>query len=243
MATPKRIFIIPYRNRPQQKFFFEKWMSFILENENDYEIYFSHQCDNRSFNRGATKNIGFLAAKSKYPNDYKDITFIFNDVDTVPFTKLFDYQTTIGVVKHYYGFKYTLGGIVVMKGADFEKINGYPNYWGWGNEDNALQNRCLKNNIIIDRSQFYPAGDPNIFQLFDGITRVVNRTDKSNLINDDGSNGINTIKNLIYSINTESVEPKDNMYGFMEKRYVVNILHFVIENNDYNRKNTETVGT
>ena len=80
---PKKVFIVPYRNRVQQKFFFSKYMSFILENEEDYEIYFSHQCDTRNFNRGATKNIGFIAMKQKYPNDYKNITFIFNDVDTL----------------------------------------------------------------------------------------------------------------------------------------------------------------
>ena len=98
---PKRVFIVPYRNRIQHKFFFSKYMSFILEDADDYEIYFSHQCDPRTFNRGATRNIGFLAVKEKYPNDYKDITFIFNDVDTIPFTKIFEYKTTPGVVKHY----------------------------------------------------------------------------------------------------------------------------------------------
>ena len=139
--VPKRIFIVPYRNRIQHKFFFSKYMSFILEDADDYEIYFSHQCDSRSFNRGATRNIGFLAVKEKYPNDYKDITFIFNDVDTIPFYKIFDYETPEGVVKHYYGFKYALGGIVVIKGSDFEKTNGFPCYWGWGMEDNTLQNQ------------------------------------------------------------------------------------------------------
>ena len=74
--VPKKVFIVPYRNRIQHKFFFSKYMSFILEDDNDYEIFFSHQCDSRTFNRGATKNIGFIAARNKYPNDYKDITFI-----------------------------------------------------------------------------------------------------------------------------------------------------------------------
>ena len=90
---PKRIFIVPYRNRIQNKFFFCKYMNFILEDCDDYEIYFSHQCDARTFNRGAIKNLGFIAAKNKYPQHYKDITFIFNDVDTIPFYKIFDYET------------------------------------------------------------------------------------------------------------------------------------------------------
>ena len=69
---PKKVFIVPYRNRPQHKFFFSKYMSFILEEKDDYENYFSHQCDARSFNRGGTKNIGFLAIKNRYPNDYQN---------------------------------------------------------------------------------------------------------------------------------------------------------------------------
>ena len=69
---PKKIFIVPYRNRIQHKFFFSKYMTFLLEDQKDnYEIYFSHQHDERNFNRGATRNIGFLSVKAKYPNDYK----------------------------------------------------------------------------------------------------------------------------------------------------------------------------
>ena len=139
--TPKTIFIVPYRNRPEQKFFFCKYMSFLLDHKKDYEIYFSHQCDERPFNRGATRNIGFLAMKEKYPDSYRDITFVFNDLDTVPFNRIFDYQTDHGTVKHYYGFETSLGGIVVMKGADFERVNGYPNFWSWGREDACLQKR------------------------------------------------------------------------------------------------------
>jgi len=213
IKVPNRVFIVPYRNRVQHKFFFSKYMSFILEDCDDYEIYFSHQCDARTFNRGATKDIGFLAVKEKYPNHYKDITFIFNDVDTIPFNKIFDYQTTYGVVKHYYGFKYALGGIVVMKGADFEKINGFPCFWGWGMEDNALQKRCDAYGLSVDRSVFYEIGSPEILQLFDGISRIISKKDPWRGEHDDGSDGLKTIHQLKYSIDEKSENPNDNFFA------------------------------
>ncbi len=226
--VPKRVFIVPYRNRVQHKFFFSKYMSFILENCDDYEIYFSHQCDARTFNRGATKDIGFLAIKDKYPNDYKDITFVFNDVDTIPFNKIFDYQTTHGVVKHYYGFKYALGGVVVMKGADFEKINGFPCFWGWGMEDNALQKRCDYYGLTIDRSVFYEIGSPEILQLFDGISRIISKKDPWRGENDDGIDGLRTIHQLKYSIDEKSENPNDNIFAVHNPRiFFLNISTFL----------------
>ena len=227
-TIPKRVFIVPYRNRVQHKFFFSKYMSFILEDCDDYEIYFSHQCDARTFNRGATKDIGFLAVKEKYPNDYKDITFIFNDIDTIPFNKIFDYQTAHGVVKHYYGFKYALGGIVVMKGADFEKINGFPCFWGWGMEDNALQKRCDGYGLTVDRSVFYEIGSPEILQLFDGISRIISKKDPWRGENDDGVDGLRTIHQLKYSIEEKSENPNDNIFAVHNSRiFFINIATFL----------------
>ena len=225
---PKRVFIVPYRNRVQHKFFFSKYMSFILEDCDDYEIYFSHQCDARTFNRGAAKNIGFLAIKEKYPENYKDITFIFNDVDTIPFNKIFDYQTTDGVVKHYYGYKYALGGIVVMKGHDFERINGFPCYWGWGMEDNVLQKRCSKAGLKIDRNVFYNIGSPEILQLFDGISRIISKKDPWRMDTDNGVDGVRTIHKLEYTIDTSSANPNDNIFTVHNSRiYFINISRFL----------------
>ena len=237
-TIPKRVFIVPYRNRVQHKFFFSKYMSFILEDCDDYEIYFSHQCDARTFNRGATRNIGFLAVKNKYPEHYKDITFIFNDVDTIPFNKIFDYQTTKGVVKHYYGYKYTLGGIVVMKGEDFEKINGYPCFWGWGMEDNCLQKRCEILNISIDRSHFYNIGSPQILQLFDGISRIISKKDPWRMEHDDGVDGLKTIHKLEYTIDDKSANMNDNLFSVHNPRiFFINIQTFLTkvryENDQY----------
>jgi hypothetical protein len=225
---PKRIFIVPYRNRVQHKFFFSKYMSFILEDKDDYEIYFTHQCDARTFNRGAIKNIGFIAAKNKYPQHYKDITFIFNDVDTIPFTKIFDYETTHGVVKHYYGFKYALGGIVVMKGSDFERTNGFPGFWGWGMEDNVLQKRCDALGLTIDRSVFYNIGSPEILQLFDGISRIISKKDPWRGENDDGIDGLRTITQLKYTIDPKSENPNDNIFVVNNPKIsVINVSTFL----------------
>lgn len=228
-TIPKKIFIVPYRNRVQHKFFFSKYMTFLLEDEHpgDYEIYFAHQSDDRPFNRGAMKNIGFIAMKNKYPNHYLDIDFIFNDVDTMPFNKIFDYSTSYGVVQHLYGFRFALGGIVIFKGGDFERINGYPNYWGWGMEDNILQHRCLKNNLQIDRSQFYSLGDQHILQLFEGIKRIVTQDSKSHAKQDNGVDGLETIFGLMYEISDESYNSDDNV-NVVDNIYiqVINITAF-----------------
>ena len=229
-SIPKRIFIVPYRNRPEQKFFFCKYMEFLLEYMTDYEVYFSHQSDERSFNRGGTKNIGFLAMKAKYPDDYKNITFIFNDLDTIPFNRIFEYETTQGIVKHYYGFDHSLGGIVVMKGCDFELINGYPNFWSWGFEDACLQKRCLNAKLVIDRSNFYKIGSPEILQLFDGMDRIINKKDPHKLHTDTGHTGLRSIHKLEYTIEGASTNEKDNLYQGMPDNYgYINITSFLSE--------------
>jgi hypothetical protein len=155
---PKIIFIVPYRNREEHLEYFKKHIKIVLEDlpPESYNIYYIHQCDDRVFNRGAMKNIGFLMVKNKYPDHYKNITLVFNDVDSIPLNKnLLNYTTVPGVVKHFYGYHHTLGGIVSMNAYDFEKINGYPNFWAWGYEDNMLQQRAIKAKYEINRSNFF----------------------------------------------------------------------------------------
>lgn len=126
----------------------------------NYRFLFVHQCDLRSFNRGAMKNIGFIAVKQMYPITYKNITLVFNDIDCMPKeANLLNYATTIGIIKHFYGYPYALGGIVSILAGDFERIGGFPNFWGWGYEDNMLQNRVIKGRMRIDRSTFFLAND------------------------------------------------------------------------------------
>ena len=160
MTVPKIIFIIPYRNRPAEKKSLDEYF-FRLKNDrkwSDDEVKFLyiHQVDKKLFNRGAMKNIGFIYVKKTYPKDYKNITLVFHDVDFYPdSTSLLPYEAKKGEVQHYYGFTFVLGGLFCIKGCDFEKIGGFPNYWGWGFEDNKIYDRCLENKITVNRDIFY----------------------------------------------------------------------------------------
>ena len=206
-VVPKIIFIVPYRNREEHRKIFLEKMNEILEDypKYYYKIIFAHQCDTREFNRGAMKNIGFLYAKHKYPNDYKTITFVFNDVDTMPIKKgLLNYETTVGNIKHFYGFDFALGGIASITGHDFEKVNGFPNFWAWGFEDNLLQKRVTNAGINIDRSVFFLWKNPNITQLFDGLERTVNRKEFDRYIQYT-TEGLNTIYNISTSFDEENM--------------------------------------
>ena len=198
-TVPSRVFIIPYRDRENDKVMFIKNMTELLGNLSDTLFYFAHQCDNRPFNRGATKNIGFLAIKAKYPNDYKTMTLIFHDVDTWPSRKgMIDYTTTAGVVKHYYGCKFALGGMFAIKGADFEKSRGFPNFWGWGIEDNVMNDRCLAAGLIIDRTQFYYMSDTRIVRTFDGFSRIISKRD-SYVYKHESPDDFNVLTNVIFN--------------------------------------------
>ena len=172
---PKYVFIVPYRDREAFMNIYLNHMPWILEDiKGQYKIFFCHQNDERPFNRGAMKNLGFYHVRKTYPNHYKSMNIIFQDVDTLPGSRdLMDFNVEKGEVKHYYGFTFALGGIVSIKGEDFEKINGFANFWGWGLEDNVLQKRCEKHNITINRDQFYPYNSKHITQYNTGKFRTV----------------------------------------------------------------------
>jgi len=173
---PRIIFLVPYRDRKEHQEIFAKHMENVLVDLDDYKIIYIHQMDTRSFNRGAMKNIGFLYVKEQYPETYKDITLVFNDVDTMPKTKnIIDYDTIKGTIKHHYGFSFTLGGILSIKAGDFELIDGFPNFWAWGYEDNALQQRAIKHNVKIDRSNMFEPGSKDIIHITDNIIKTVNK--------------------------------------------------------------------
>lgn len=207
---PKIVFIVPYRDRLHHKTFFTNYTINVVMRDytlnHDYAIYFAHQKDARPFNRGAMKNIGFLAIKYKYPADYKNMTFVFNDIDTVPYDKaVLDYETPRGKIKHFYGFTYALGGIFSINGDDFERIGGFPNFWAWGCEDNCIYNRAIASGIAVDRSTFFPIGDQRILQLYDGATRSICRTEALSAQLRTTTESLLTIRNLTFDFNSSDM--------------------------------------
>ena len=112
------------------------------------------------------------------------------------------YDTTQNQIKHFYGFPFTLGGIFSIKAIDFEKINGFPNFWAWGYEDNLINTRAKKANIHIDRSVFYPMYDINIIHLNDGTTRKVNYSEFKRY-EGNTREGISSISQITYEFSDE----------------------------------------
>lgn len=205
-TVPKIVFIVPYRDRSTHRNFYSSHMLQILEDlpHTYYKIYYIQQNDNREFNRGAMKNIGFLMIKNQYPTYYKNMTLVFNDIDVMPYNKnSINYDTTEGVINHFYGVKYALGGLFSIKATDFEKTNGFPNAWEWGYEDVIFKSRVEKDKLQINYSHFTELNDGSMISLKDENTksRLEKRTpSKYNVSRPDG---LNSIYDLNYVVNME----------------------------------------
>jgi len=215
--TPEIIFIVPYRDRKPQRYAFIKIMTHILEDLN-CKVLFVHQRDKRPFNRGAMKNLGFIHVKKMYPNKYKDITLVFHDIDNMPWYKgQFSYTTQRNTINHFYGYPRALGGIFAIKAWDFEHINGFPNIWTWGLEDNMLLRRAEQYNKKVIRPEFVhlEKNNNNIIGLWHGWDRLVNPHIEHKGRADRGQDGIRSLYHL--EINHKKI---DNL--FIE----VNIIAF-----------------
>lgn len=227
MSNPNIIFIIPYRDREDELKIFRSNINQITSNyeTNEVDFLIIHQCDSRTFNRGAMKNIGFHVVKTLYPKNYKNITLVFNDVD-ICVNKNVDFEPENGSVKHFYGYLHTLGGIVSIKANDFERVNGFPNFWSWGFEDKLFQKRIMKENMKIDRSTF--------FELESDESHVTNK--EFTVSYDDNERSISKKECLycIYGIKLGLDDIKDLEYNLVKENDIsfVNVVSFNTTNSE-----------
>jgi N-terminal domain of galactosyltransferase/N-terminal region of glycosyl transferase group 7 len=220
-VVPKIVFVVPYRDREHQRAFFSRHMKYILEDEPPGKclILFAEQCFPGSFNRGGIKNAGFMAVKARWPREYKDMTVVFNDLDVMPYTKnFFQYETTPGTVKHFFGYTHVLGGLVSINGGDFERVNGFPHFYSYGYEDSILQRRVLDAGLQIDRNNFYAARSPhavNVMALNDGIERTGNFPEHQRYLSGElVTEGLRSVRRFQYEFVDDAHTVKVHVFDF-----------------------------
>ena len=179
------VIILPIRNREHNlKEYLENMIPIFNYQNINYRIFIIEQSKNKRFNKGKINNIGFLEALKENKN-YNRI--LFNDVDNYPLDKnLINYNTKVDKVNHFFGNKKWLGGFFMINKSIFQKVNGYSNnFWGWGGEDNDLQNRLKFYNVNIDRSVFFKRNKErkNIFIKDDYNDRDINKNYKKDIEN------------------------------------------------------------
>ena len=179
------VIILPIRNREHNlKEYLENMIPIFNYQNINYRIFIIEQSKNKRFNKGKINNIGFLEALKENKN-YNRI--LFNDVDNYPLDKnLINYNTKVDKVNHFFGNKKWLGGFFMINKSIFQKVNGYSNnFWGWGGEDQDLQNRLKFNNVNIDRSVFFKRDKErkNIFIKDDYNDRDINKNYKKDIEN------------------------------------------------------------
>ena len=161
-SKTKVAIIVPYRdnkiqNRSEQ---LNKFIKF-WEGKNVKVFIIEQSDDNRKFNRGQLLNLGFLLAEKENFDNY-----IFHDVDLIPSEELLpyyfyksDYPLHLGNNWDKYTFYAFFGGVVSFNKKLFRESGGYPNnFFGWGGEDDVLQNRVAK---LVDKKLVPKTGKYN----------------------------------------------------------------------------------
>ena len=156
LELPKGIptIIVPYREQQEQKRG-EQLLKFTQHMKRwhpTWPILIIEQVDEEKFNRGALLNIG-----SRYAQKFGAEYVVYHDVDLIPLAPLVPYYEAfpeqplhIGTAyKGKYGGPGFIGQVLSMSMKDVKRSNGYPSFWGWGGEDDALRNRLKKKGIQI----------------------------------------------------------------------------------------------
>jgi hypothetical protein len=167
MSQYDYIILIPYRNRkPHLDAFITQVIPIFQKILKSFKVVVVEQAEGKLFNRGALLNIGYQEYKTN------GVWFFNHDVDVYPNEACVEkyYLNAANTVPEFWGIITppcdTLGTVIKFPGIEFAKCNGYPNnFWGWGVEDKALQNRVELAGIRISKVFYHDS--PNLLQWFD----------------------------------------------------------------------------
>ena len=98
-----------------------------------------------------------------------------------------------------------------------EEINGFPNIWTWGLEDNVIRDRVInkKKQIIYPNFVQLDKENTKIIGLWHGWDRVISGNIQEKLVNDNNRDGINTLSNVKFSLaNIEGEFDEINVSSF-----------------------------
>lgn len=170
MSKPRLTIIVPYRDRADQLQLLVGGLASYFEQDKvdrdiPYRVLIIEQEPGLPFNRGATKNIGFILARD-------DCDYVcFHDVDHLPIWADYSYSdkpTPIlwhGAIKRPVSMTRSsvllvlsneknelFGGALLCPVQKFAEVNGHANqYWGWGMEDIDLRLRFEAAGIAWER--------------------------------------------------------------------------------------------
>ncbi len=225
----KLYLIVPYRDnnngerKKQLVQFIPHMNKYLKALKINYEIIVVEQDDDELFNRGLLFNFGVKYINQKELNINK-IFLCFHDVDIIPIEETNYYKPDNNMVNHLYGYRFSLGGIILCNFEDYIKINGFSNmYCGWGYEDNDLQRRVSSKNLNINRNFFCERHDEYCFKELDldKYSSLKKMSEKGTKINQkifeennnstlDGINKLNDFEKYINIQKTLITDPKDN---------------------------------
>ena len=113
-----------------------------------------------------------------------------------------------------------------------DRCNGFPNLYGWGMEDNAMNDRVIANNIKIDRSKFYPIRSKRIINFNNDTRRIINNKEPGDYKKRRLIDNLNNINNLEYTI----VFNKENSLINSENEFMINISKYISLENPYQQE-------
>lgn len=210
-TAPTHVFLVSYRDRKEEMANFNEVMPSILDKDigtQKWSIIYIHQCNKWLFSRGSLFNLGFKEIRRRWPNDWKHIQVVLHDVDIHP-TKsgILDYDCKqLGIARHPYGVLRpqlggTVGGICILYGEDYARVNGSPNFLGWGGEDVALCRRLKAAGVTIDETGFIERRS---------TPDIVDKESNTDTDNNKFNLNVTDRRNLVRTFNEDHSKPMNN---------------------------------